>query len=102
MLYELVDKIMERWRQVEIRLQGSELKVEGLALSVERHGQHMRLCYNGKPLNECKMMDKIEAVVHLDRLYEEVQKRDSAMLEKAKTALKKLEGWLQEHPHIPT
>jgi hypothetical protein len=96
-LYELIDQIVSLWEKVESKLGGVELDPEECDLSMKRVGEHMKLCYRGRPLTQCKATEKIDAVFHLDRFCESLQERDAAMMARAREALSKLQEWVTKN-----
>ncbi len=95
-LYELVDQIHDKWRVLEAQLTGVEVKATGCPLTVERIGDRMRICWNGKPVTDCKTATKIEAVFFLEALKEKIDKQDEALILRAKSALEILEKWVKK------
>ncbi len=92
-LFRLVDQIMDRWIELEKMLCEGELKFDGFPLSIERVNGKMRICYNGRPIAECKSSEKVEAAFFLDRLADEINKKNAALILRAKSALTILEKW---------
>lgn len=95
-LYELVDKIHDKWKALESQLTGVEVKSTGCPLTIERVGDRMRICWNGKPVTDCKTNTKIEAVFFLEQLKEKIDEQDEALIGRAKSALEILEKWVKK------
>ena len=90
-LYEAVDGLNELWTKIESHLKGITVKKEGLRLSVERVGEKMRLCFDGKPVCEHKADAKVEAVDYIDALIQARLDLQDELTEKAKAGKIKLQ-----------
>lgn len=70
-LYTAIDKLNIAFDNLELKLKGVTIKRDGLRLSFERYGsgnRMMRLCWDGKPLSECKAEEKVDAAEQIEAL----------------------------------
>lgn len=95
-LYAEMNQISQLWREVEQRLQGPELKLPDAKLTLERVGEGVRICWCGKPINDCKAVEKIEATFHLRSLTAQREKQNDELLLRAKEARFLLAKWLAD------
>lgn len=89
--HSALNQLNQLWRDLETKLKGIPLKKSDFALSIERYGDLMRLCYNGKPITDCKAVEKVEAVDLVDTLLEHLTEETYSLNEKVRAASKHLE-----------
>lgn len=94
MIFAFLDMIVRDWKEIEDALDKTPLKRKGQPISIERYGDKMRLCYNGRPLGECKTSEKIEAVRHLSQFYQDYIDFHSTIAEEARIASAHIASWV--------
>lgn len=87
-LYASIDALNAVLIVLESKLKGITIKQDGLRLSIERYGDQMRLCWDGKPICECKAEEKIEAAEHVGALLDARNEIIFNLTERAQTATK--------------
>ncbi len=94
-LHDSVDKLNVLWNKVEKLARGTPFKSKECPLSVQRYGYEMRLCFNDRPIVECKAVEKIEAVAYLDQFVTLLNETNVLLTEQAEQAVMVLETWLK-------
>jgi hypothetical protein len=94
-LYEEVDLLEARWKELESLLKGPPFAPEGSNLSMDRHGQDMRLLYRGRPLVECTLIDRIEAVEEVEAFIIEVSEYREGLKQRTVEARVKVEKFIR-------
>ena len=89
-LYASIDTLNAAFINLESKLKGITIKREGLRLSFERHGDRMRLCWDGKPICECKAEEKVDAAEHIDFLLTARNEIISALTARARVAAERV------------
>ncbi len=94
-MFEAADTLMELWKVIEKEaLAYYPLPMEETdGLTVQRYGANMRLVYNGRPLSECSLQEKINASKDLDNLSERLRVYKHSKKEAIEAAIQKLEAW---------
>jgi hypothetical protein len=95
-LFEIIDDIQKMWDAVEAKVNLIPFKEDGFPLSIERVGGNKRLCYEGKPLGECALEARIDAVSYLPDLIKKINERDRKIEGKVSFALHMLNLTLKE------
>lgn len=93
-----VNKLNELWTKVEEILGRHPIEPPGARLTVGRHGDHMRIMYDGRPLTQCKAAEKIDAAYHLPNLVRAIEDKLAVDSGRADTACEILSEWLKEMP----
>jgi hypothetical protein len=91
-LYETLDEINAVVKEVEGTLSGPLCKKEGLRISYE----HKRICWDGKPLHECRAVDRVEAMFHFHELLKAIDENDSQLESRAREGIAILREWLNK------
>lgn len=93
-VYAELDRLNAAWERIEERLAGLPCELPGQRLTISRYAGRMRLCFNGKPLHDCKVDEKIEAFEHFPILVATVEGATEERGRKAKAVADNLERWL--------
>lgn len=102
-LQKTLDALVARWNDIDaiVTKAGRAFELPSKAMKVERAlGGKMKLMYDGRPLAECKAIQKIEAVQYIPELLAVFQEVQSNILTDAETALLTLERVLPEFEAI--
>lgn len=84
--YSTVNDLTDAWNRLEKMAVRLIVEKEGIPLSTTRYAGHVRLCYNGKPLGECKAQERCEAAKHLGPFLAEWKRRRNSLTEEAAQA----------------
>lgn len=93
--YVEVDRLNRMWNRVEEVLGGYVVAPPGLRLTIKRAAnKKVRLHFDNRPVAECSMVEKIEAVEHFPALLDAIAETTDEQARAAKAAADKLEAWL--------
>lgn len=93
--YQVIDQITDLWARLEQLVSGPPVSSDHCKLCLARHGDKMRLLYNGRPLNECSALERVAAVDELDTFYDVFENACSMRIEAAQNARDRLTDWLK-------
>lgn len=90
-----LDRLTAGWAAVEAQLaRGPSLTPADLKLTIMRCGGVMRLCYDGRPIAECSVEEKIAAAAELPALTIALREQRASLVSRAGFAAASLEVWL--------
>lgn len=95
-LWELMNFLKEQFAEAEKKLAHLPVTVEGCNLSIKRHGQHMRIFYEDKPLTDCSVTNQIAAAQQMETLRQAVEANAASLRKEAEKAVKLMDEVLNK------
>jgi hypothetical protein len=93
-LWDKFNELMALWEEMERRLQGPPVVVHDRKLSIGKYSGRVRILYDGRPLTECRMRERVDAVKDLGELIAARQEVLSGLMTDATQACNDLRNYL--------
>lgn len=88
-----IERINKSWAYIEERVKKHPFEVTGFPLSIQRVGRAIRVCYNGRPISECKAEEKVAATQYLEEFLMHYETTKTNLAQQANVAAALLESY---------